>query len=61
MERINITLVSLFLVLFLCLAIPLAAQKEVGRDGVYLAYADGIVKDTKTGLEWIAGPDKNID
>ena len=61
MERINITLVSLFLVLFLCLPFTSAAQKEVGRDGVYVAYADGIVKDTKTGLEWIAGPDKNIN
>ena len=61
MERINITLVSLFLVLFLCLPFTSAAQKEVGRDGLYVAYADEIVKDTKTGLEWIAGPDKNIN
>ena len=29
------------------------------RDGVYVAYANGIVKDTKTGLEWLAGPDKD--
>jgi hypothetical protein len=28
------------------------------RDGVYVAYANGIVKDTKTGLEWKAGPDR---
>jgi len=57
MKRINITLVSLFAVLFLCLSSTLAAQKEVGRDGVYMAYANGIVKDTKTGLEWKAGSD----
>ena len=25
----------------------------------YLAYKNGIVKDTKTGLEWVAGPDKD--
>jgi len=31
--------------------------QEVGRDGVYVSYANGIVKDTKTGLEWVAGPD----
>jgi uncharacterized caspase-like protein len=29
-----------------------------GRDGVYVAYANGIVKDTSTGLEWVAGPDE---
>lgn len=26
---------------------------EVGRDGQYISYANGIVKDSKTGLEWI--------
>ncbi len=61
MKRINITLVSLFVVLFLCLSFTIAAEKEVGRDGVYVAYANGIVKDTKTGLEWKAGPDKDTD
>ncbi len=61
MKRINITLVSLFVVLFLCLPLTLAAQKEVGRDGVYVAYANGIVRDTKTGLEWKVGPDKSTN
>jgi len=61
MKRINITLVSLFIVLFLCLPFTLAAQKEVARDGVYVAYANGIVKDTKTGLEWAVGPDKDTN
>ena len=28
------------------------------RDGAYVAYANGIVRDTKTGLEWKVGPDK---
>ena len=32
----------------------------VGRDGVYVAYANGIVKDTSTGLEWKVGPDKDM-
>jgi hypothetical protein len=59
MKQINITFVSLFVVLFLHLSFTLAAQKEVGRDGVFVAYANGIVKDTKTGLEWKTGPDKN--
>ncbi len=61
MTRINIILVSMFVVLFLCLSFTLAAQKEVGRDGVYVANANGIVRDTKTGLEWKAGPDQNTD
>jgi len=30
------------------------------RDGIYIVYANGIVKDTGTGLEWFAGPDKRI-
>ena len=37
-----------------------AYGQEVGREGVYIAYANGIVKDTKTGLEWVAGPDKDM-
>jgi hypothetical protein len=32
---------------------------EIGRDGSFIAYDKGIVKDTKTGLEWVAGPDRN--
>jgi len=31
------------------------------RDGVYAAYANGVVRDTSTGLEWKAGPDKNMN
>ena len=31
----------------------------IQRDGIYVAYANGIVKDTKTGLEWKAGPDRD--
>ncbi len=38
----------------------LSDGREVGRDGVYIAYANGIVKDTKTGLEWMAGPDRDM-
>jgi len=34
--------------------------KEVNRDGQYIAYKNGIVRDTKTGLEWLPGPDQNF-
>ena len=61
MKRINITIMCLFLVLFLCLPFTLAAQKEVGRDGVDVAYTNRIVRDTKTSFEWKVGPDKNTD
>ena len=30
---------------------------EIGRDGRFVAFSNGVVADTKTGLEWIAGPD----
>lgn len=30
----------------------------VDRDGPYVKYANGVVADTKTGLEWVAGPGK---
>ena len=31
--------------------------EAIGRDGVFVAYANGVVADTRTGLEWLAGPD----
>ncbi|MBN1103063.1 MAG: DUF1566 domain-containing protein, partial [Deltaproteobacteria bacterium] len=38
---------------------PNTQDQEIGRDGVYIAYANGVVRDTNTGLEWVAGPDRN--
>jgi len=35
--------------------------KMVGRDGQFVAYENGIMKDTVTGLEWVAGPDRDMD
>jgi hypothetical protein len=40
---------------------PSTSSNFIKRDGIYVAYANGIVKDTNTGLEWKAGPDKNTD
>jgi len=39
---------------------PADYGNEVGREGTYVAYANGIVKDTKTGLEWVVGPDHDM-
>lgn len=30
------------------------------RAGAYVLHSNGIVRDTKTGLEWMAGPDRNM-
>ena len=32
----------------------------VDRDEHFLKYANGVVYDSKTGLEWIAGPGRNM-
>ncbi len=55
---------SLFVVLSIGLSISGAAQddpkgQEIGRDGHCIAYASGVVWDTKAGLEWVSGPDEN--
>ena len=38
-----------------------STSNVIQRDGVYVAYANGIVRDTSTGLEWKAGPDKGTN
>ena len=32
----------------------------VGREGTFVTYANGVVRDKKTGLEWISGSDTEI-
>jgi len=39
---------------------PSSTSNVTERDGVYVAYANGTVRDTRTGLEWVAGPDKDM-
>ena len=39
---------------------PSSTSNAIKRDGIYVAYANGIVKNTKTGLEWKAGPDRDM-
>jgi len=41
-----------------------AAQRQAVRtsaDGRYRAYDNGVIEDTKTGLEWYCGPDEDTD
>ncbi len=38
---------------------PAPKSREVVRDETFIAYATGVVRDTKTGLEWIAGHDRD--
>ena len=40
---------------------PVQKSGEIDRDGTFIAYANGIVRDTKTGLEWKVGPDRDMD
>lgn len=49
--------VGLFL-FCLILMYSCASVEEIARDDRFIAYSNGVVKDTKTGLEWVAGPDK---
>ena len=37
---------------------PSSDSNVIKRDSIYVAYANGIVKDTNTGLEWVAGSDE---
>ena len=36
-------------------------RRVFARDGNFIVYTKGIVTDTKTGLEWVAGPDRDTD
>ncbi len=40
---------------------PGSSSKEVGRDGRFIKYSNGVMWDTSTDLEWIAGPDRGTN
>ena len=40
---------------------PSSTSNVTERDGTYITYANGIAKDTSTGLEWKVGPDRDTD
>jgi hypothetical protein len=37
---------------------PAREYVDISQDGRFIKYKDGVVRDNKTGLEWVAGPDK---
>ncbi len=52
-----------FNVIFAFLAVVCISNAEttkiIDKDGRFIAYSNGVVEDTKTGLKWIAGSDRN--
>ena len=55
----TIGLVLIAVVLLLSPQPSADTNAEIGRDANFVAYANGVVADTQTGLEWIAGPDED--
>ena len=65
-RRIIVIIGSLFVLFSIGISVCFADQynskdQEKGRDGHFIAYKCGVVFDTKTELEWVAGPDKNTN
>jgi len=60
MKKLFITTLIISVFLESCATYP-SPKQEISRDGRFIAYNNGIVEDTETGLEWIAGPDKNTN
>ncbi len=54
----------LFLIAIIGFAAPSSSvsdSKENAQEDRFIAYDNGVVKDTETGLEWYAGPDRNTN
>ena len=54
----------LFLIVIIGFAAPsssISDSKENAQDDRFIAYENGVVKDTETGLEWFPGPDRNTN
>ena len=60
-KRLEIKLVQLQTSIQPTYTPPSSTPNVIKRDGIYVAYANGIVKDTDTGLEWKAGPDEDTN
>ncbi len=63
MNRKVLMVVLFFAALLSAFAALAATEKDgdvVARDGDFVAYYNGVVKDTKTGLEWYSEPNKAV-
>ena len=60
MQAMN-RIVCAVLIALLAVSCTSDAETEVGRDGSFIKYANGVVYDNKTDLEWYAGPDKETN
>jgi len=58
MKKLITILFSAFILVGCASTVP--ETKVVGRDDTFIAYSNGVVKDTKKGLEWLAGPDMDM-
>jgi hypothetical protein len=59
-KLLQIFCVGLFL-FFLILMHSCVSVEDIARDDRFIAHHNGVVKDTRTGFEWIAGPDKDTN
>jgi len=56
LRKISIVLIA---ILFIPCISSAETIKVIDQDRRFIAYTNGILKDTKTGLEWFAGPDRD--
>jgi hypothetical protein len=56
LRKISVVLIT---ILFIPCISNAGTTKVIDQDSRFIAYINGIVKDTKTGLEWFVGPDRN--
>ena len=56
LRKISVVLIT---ILFIPCISNAGTIKVIDQDSHFIAYINGIVKDTKTGLEWFVGPDRN--
>ena len=64
MRKFGTFISLLFLIAIIGFAAPsssISGSKENAQDDRFIANDNGVVKDTETGLEWYAGPDKDTN
>ena len=64
MRKFGTFISLLFLIAIIGFAAPsssISSSKENAQDDRFIANDNGVVKDTETGLEWYAGPDKDTN